>query len=142
MSRRWQEDVAWSAEHFPTEALDIGIVRVLRIFKEHGIETCQSCEGPEGIWRKGRHGEGHAYRYPTIDIHGEPWKALDVANAYDIQVDTVSEVFGVYHGRPSEHFWRIEFNAKQLDRFRQSWYRDGMMLSSIDKDVKDQSAET
>jgi hypothetical protein len=107
------EDLAWAKEHFPHETLDPGIVRILRIFKDHGIETCQSCEG----------GPGHSYEHPTIDVLGEPWKALDIANTYAAQVDTVSEIFGIRDGRPVEHFWRIEFNPCQLQRFRDSWYK-------------------
>lgn len=115
-------DAAWADEHFGSEALDFGIVRILRIFKEHGIETCQSCEGPEGEQPEGRHGVGHSYEHPTIDVLGMPWRALQVANDFDAQVDHVYEVFGIRDGRPVEHFWRIEFNSKQLARFRESWY--------------------
>lgn len=112
----------WAKEHFPVERLDPGIVRILRIFKEAGIETCQCCEGPNGMQPEGRHGEGHCYRYPTIDILGEPWKALDVANTHDCQVDQISEIFDVRDGRPVGHFWRIEFNPRRMAEFRESWY--------------------
>ena len=115
------DDIRWSDEHFPSEPLDFGIVRILRIFKEHDIETCQSCEGPEGVTSV-RNGTGHAYENPTIDILREPWKALDVANTYAAQVDHISEQFRIVDGRPVEHFWRIEFNSKQLAQFRDSWY--------------------
>lgn len=118
----WREDLAWSAEHFPTETLDPGIIRVLRIFKEHGIETCQSCEGHEGMQPEGRHGVGHAYHKPTIDITYQPWAALDVAMQHDVRVDCVSEVFRVESWRPVEQLWRIEFNSKGMARFRESWY--------------------
>lgn len=118
-----KEDLAWNEKHFGGELLDPGIVRIVRIFKEHGVETQQSCEGPEGMQTKGRHGVGHCYRAPTIEIIGEPWKALDVANNYAAQVDTISEVFEVRDGRPVQHFWRIEFNSLQLARFRDSWYK-------------------
>jgi hypothetical protein len=115
-------DLAWAEEHFGSEALDPGIIRILRIFKEAGIETCQSCEGPKGMFPEGQHGVGHSYEHPTIDVLGEPWKALDVANTYAAQVDQISEVFGVRDGRPVEHFWRIEFNSRRLAEFRESWY--------------------
>jgi hypothetical protein len=118
----WREDLAWSAEHFPTETLDPGIVRVLRIFKEAGIETCQSCEGPDAMQPEGRHGVGHAYHKPTIDITYQPWAALDVAMQHDIRVDRISEVFRVENWRPVEQLWRVEFNSRQMTEFRESWY--------------------
>lgn len=121
-NRQEREDMKWAKEHHVGERLDPGIVRILRIFREHGIETCQSCEGPNGMQPEGRHGEGHCYPYPTIDILGEPWKALDVANTHDSQVDQISEIFGVRDGRPVEHFWRIEFNPRRMAEFRESWY--------------------
>lgn len=117
-----KDDERWAKEHFGSEPLDPGIVRILRIFKEAGIETCQCCEGPEGMLPAGTHGVGHSYRQPTIDIYGEPWKALDVANTYAAQVDRIYEVFGVRDGRPVEHFWRVEFNSRALAEFRASWY--------------------
>lgn len=121
--RRWDDDMAWAKQHFGGEPLDPGIVRVVRIFKDAGIETCQSCEGPDGMQPEGRYGVGHSYRDPTVDIYGEPWKALDVANAFGIRVDQISEIFGVTEGRPIEHFWRIEFNSLALAALRQEWYR-------------------
>lgn len=123
-----REDLAWAEEHFGEEALDPGIIRILRIFKENGITTtCQSCEGPKGMQPEGRHGFGHSYSHPTIDFHDWPWKALDVARDFGVQVDQISEVFGIRDGRPVEHFWRIEFNSRQMAQFRKSWYghKDG-----------------
>lgn len=118
-----REDLAWNEKHFGGELLDRGIIRIVRIFQEGGVETQQSCEGPNGMQREGRHGVGHCYRAPTIDIIGQPWKALDVANDHAVQVDQINEVFGIRDGRPVEHFWRIEFNSLQLARFRDSWYK-------------------
>lgn len=125
-----KDDRRWAAEHFGGEALDEGIIRLLRIFKESGIETCQSCEGPQGLHPEGLHGAGHCYRYPTIDIAYQPWAALDVANQYGVRVDQVAEIFGIREGRPVEHFWRVEFNSRQLAEFRRSWYGDAIEVSA------------
>lgn len=113
-------DEEW-AEQFSLEPLDPGIVRVVRILKDHGVETCQSCEGPEGVQPEGQHGVGHSYHYATVDIYGDPWHALSVANNHGIQVDQISEIFSIRDGRPVEHFWRVQFNALALGRLRESW---------------------
>jgi hypothetical protein len=117
-----REDIAWAKKHFGGEPLDPGIVRILRIFKEHGIETCQSCEGPKGMQPEGRHGAGHCYENPTIDVTYQPWAALDIAMQYGVRVDQISEVFRVEGWRPVEHLWRVEFNSRDMARFRESWY--------------------
>lgn len=119
-----KDDERWAQEHFGSEPLDPGIVRILRIFKENGITgTCQSCEGPKGIHPEGRHRQGHAYEHPTIDMCDMPWKALEIANNHDVEVRQISEVFRVEHGRPVEHLWRVEFGSASLARFRESWYQ-------------------
>lgn len=126
-SEQWIEDCEWAREHFGSEPLDPGIVRVVRLLKEAGIETCQSCEGPEGMMPRlpfaDGLGDGHSYRCPTVDVTYQPWAALDVANTYGIRVDRISEEFRIEQGRPVGHCWRIEFNSKQLAEFRDSWYR-------------------
>jgi hypothetical protein len=106
-----QSDYHWALEHFRGERIDPGIARVVRILKEHGVGTCQSCQG----------GDGHSYRHPTVDIYGEPWKALDIANNYGIRVDTISQHFSIREGNPVEYFWRVEFNARQLAVLREQW---------------------
>ena len=108
-----QSDWHWAEERFSDEPMDPGIICAVRIFQEHGIETCQSCQG----------GEGHSYEWPTVDIHGAPWKALDIANNFALPVIAISEHFGIYDGRPTEHFWRIEFSPHRLTAVREARYR-------------------
>lgn len=108
-----QSDWHWAEERFSSQPMDPGIICAVRIFQEHGIETCQSCQG----------GDGHSYEWPTVDIYGAPWKALDVANNYRLPVLAVSERFGIVDGRPVEHFWRIEFRPDRLAELRADRYR-------------------
>lgn len=107
-----QTDWDWACERFGGEPMDPGIIRIVRIFQEHEIETCQSCQG----------GEGHSYTWPTVDIYGDPWKALSVANSYDLPVTDISQCFGIRDGNPVEHFWRIEFSPAKLAPLRDEWY--------------------
>lgn len=56
------------------EGLDPGIFLVVRILREHGIETFESCEG----------GKGHVFYVPTVRFgggHAEGPKAGGVALA-------------------------------------------------------------
>lgn len=85
---------------------------MVRIFREHGVETCQSCQG----------GEGHSYRYPSVDILNGPWKALDVANDYGIPVIRIGHLWSIRNGEPEETIWRIEFSPSGLTRLREQWY--------------------
>jgi len=82
-----QSDYAWALEHFghASELMDPGIIRVVRIFTEHKIETCQSCQG----------GEGHAYTRPSVDLTYQPWEALGVASHYGIPVTRISHIWNV-----------------------------------------------
>jgi hypothetical protein len=107
-----QSDYHWALEHFPDERMDPGIIRIVRVFQEHGVETCQSCQG----------GEGHAYTWPTVDIYGQPWKALGVANDHGFPVCAISHYWGVVDGEPVEHLWRVEFSPAKLAPLREQWY--------------------
>src|ERR1700680_2107984 len=51
--------------------IDLGIRQAVKRLQEHGIETCESCEG----------GPGHAYPEPTVAFYGTPeagWRAVAV----------------------------------------------------------------
>jgi hypothetical protein len=120
--KRWEDDQAWAEKHFGGELLDPGIIRVVRILKEAGVETYQSCEGPEGMLPEGRHGVGHSYHGATVDVR-QPWMALDTCNAYGIRVDEISERFSLVDNRPVEHRWSVVLNSRVLAELRENWYR-------------------
>jgi hypothetical protein len=112
-----QSDYAWALEHFghASELMDPGIIRVVRIFTEHKIETCQSCQG----------GEGHAYTRPSVDLTYQPWEALGVASHYGIPVTRISHIWNVDpdSDEPRDSpIWRIEFRPDRLSRLRDRWY--------------------
>jgi hypothetical protein len=67
------------AEQPPASGLDPGIKPFVEILVDHGIETCQSCQG----------GEGHSYDWPTIDFvggAGAGWHALGVCADFGLPV--------------------------------------------------------
>jgi hypothetical protein len=112
-----QSDYAWALENFGhgSELMDPGIIRVVRLLQEAGVETCQSCQG----------GEGHAYEWPAVDVTHEPWKALDVANGYGIPVSRIAHTWNIDPDRGEPYdasFWRIAFEPRRLARCRERWY--------------------
>lgn len=109
-----EADIDWAIEHFGGEPLDVGIIRIVRILKEEGIETQQSCEG----------GEGHSYDWPSVDVSGQPWRALDLCNTYGLPVHQISELHRIEQGNPVEHFWRLEFSPHKLKDLYKQWYGD------------------
>ena len=57
--------------------LDPGIRPYVKLLREAGIETCQSCQG----------GKGHAYPEPTIEFHGtyaDGFRALAIAQTFGL----------------------------------------------------------
>lgn len=126
-AKRWDDDRAWAEKHFGAEMLDPGIIRVVRILNESGIETCQSCEGPDGLMPEGRHGTGHAYTEATVDVTYQPWAVLDVCNQYGIRVDQISECFRVEDGRPVGHVWSVELHSPTLAKLRDGWYGESVL---------------
>ncbi len=90
--------------------LDPGIVEAVRILQEHGVETCQSCEG----------GEGHAYPKPTVEFlagdAGAGFKALGVAFTYGLPVSELSLFWSVQDGKPTGPYWKLTFTEKLLPR--------------------------
>lgn len=59
--------------------LDAGIRRAVRVLREAGVETFESCEG--GLGHPENPGGEHAYPEPTVRFHGGDgagWKALGV----------------------------------------------------------------
>jgi hypothetical protein len=67
---------------------DPGIRQAVQRLREHGIETCESCEG----------GAGHAYPEPTVAFYGRPeagWKAVSICLGYGLPVRSLRRVWDV-----------------------------------------------
>jgi hypothetical protein len=88
------------------DALDPGIAGAVVVLHDHGIETCQSCEG----------GAGHAYPCPTVDFlggAGQGYAAVSVAVQHGLRPSRLSRVWNIDAGEIYESVWRIEF-ARQF----------------------------
>lgn len=82
--------------------LDAGINDAVRILREHGIETVESCEG----------GNGHAFAEPTVRFAGgkaEGYKALSVALQNGLKVVELRRVWPVLDCEPTGPYWDLTF---------------------------------
>jgi hypothetical protein len=82
--------------------IDPGIEHELRILRQHGIETIESCQG----------GQGHPFPEPTIRFNGnraEGFKALGIALQNGLKVTELRRVWSVQDGEPVGPQWEITF---------------------------------
>src|SRR5437867_2522125 len=62
-----------------SSAIDLGIVRAVKVLSDAGVETFESCQG----------GDGHAFAEPVVRFHGAPaegWRALSLCATYGFPV--------------------------------------------------------
>lgn len=82
--------------------LDPGIAEAVRVLREAGIETYESCQG----------GAGHAYPVPTVRFHGnhaEGFKAFAAARACGLPVSELRRTWQVNDGEPDGPTWEMTF---------------------------------
>ena len=88
--------------------IDPGIRQAVKRLQEHGIETCESCEG----------GPGHAYPEPTVAFYGTPeagWRAVAVCLAYGLPVLSLRRVWDVLEtNEPTGPHWEITFRKRMV----------------------------
>lgn len=66
--------------------IDKGILPAVKIMREHGFETFESCEG----------GDEHAYAESTIFFYGNEFdclRAYEICVLYNLNVDYVGRIF-------------------------------------------------
>lgn len=92
------------------DIFDAGIAEAVRILQEHGIETCQACEG----------GEGHFYSNPTVEFWasdaGAGLKALGVVFTHGLPVSELSLFWSIQDGKPTGPYRKLTFTEKILPR--------------------------
>lgn len=82
--------------------IDKGILDYVKLLRENGVETYESCEG----------GNGHAYFEPTVRFHGERaegFRALSVAMTNGLNVRELKRVWVVNDGEPTGAWWEMTF---------------------------------
>ncbi len=83
---------------------DPGIARVVRFFRENGVETYESCEG----------GEGHSFSEPTVRFHGLRYEGLRVvalAQSRGLPVYDLWRLWSVIDGELTGPDWAISFGT-------------------------------
>lgn len=86
----------------PATGCDPGVAEYVRVLREHGVETFESCEG----------GPGHAYPVPTVRFHGgrgEGFGALAIAIQYGLPVGDLRRAWPVVDGEPTGPYWELTF---------------------------------
>jgi hypothetical protein len=94
--------------------IDPGIVQIVRILAENGVETCQSCaaSGPFGERSGKRNGDAHSYPEPTVEFLGNRaagFHALEVAMNHGLPVSELRRVWSIQDGEPVGPHWAMIF---------------------------------
>lgn len=88
--------------------IDPGIRQAVQQLQEHGIETCESCEG----------GPGHAYPEPTVAFYGTTeagWRALAVCLAHGLPVFALRRSWEVLEtNEPTGPYWELVFRRRMV----------------------------
>lgn len=88
----------------PLETLDPGIAGAVKLLRDAGIETFESCEG----------GTGHSYREPTVRFNGqrgEGFRALAVAYQHRLPVAALRRTWSIEDNEPVGPYWEITFSS-------------------------------
>jgi len=86
----------------PLVPVDPGIVRGVKILRDAGFATIESCEG----------GEGHAYPEPTIKFAGDQptgWAALAALMTYRLPIRRAGQMWSFIEGQPTGPHWFVTF---------------------------------
>jgi hypothetical protein len=86
--------------------IDKGILDYVKLLRENGVETFESCEG----------GKGHAFPEPTIRFYGERsegFRALSVAMMFGLRVSALRRVWKIIDGEPIGADWEMVFYPNQ-----------------------------
>jgi len=97
----------YAASIDPSMPVDRGIVRAVRVLRDAGFVTIESCEG----------GEGHSYPEPTIKFQATRaggWHALGTLMDYGFPIHRIGRMWTMTEGMPTGPEWHVTF-WKRLD---------------------------
>ncbi len=86
------------------EGLDGAILPVVRILRENGVETFESCQG----------GDGHFFHEPTVRFHGgqaEGLRAVSVALQHGLSVGSLRRYWTLDGGELTGPAWEMVFDS-------------------------------
>jgi hypothetical protein len=94
-----------AAEIDPLFPIDLGIVRAVKILRDAGIATIESCEG----------GEGHSYPEPTIKFAGGRevgWAAISALMTFALPIRRLGQMWTFQESAPTGPHWFVTFWGK------------------------------
>src|SRR5579885_945005 len=98
--------------------LDRFISYAVKVLRDAGIETFESCEG----------GRGHCFHEPTIRFcgnHGKGFAALSAAFDYGLPVASLRRCWMIQDGQPTGPDWEMTFVKSRLTKLQRQAERDG-----------------
>lgn len=105
----------------PDSPLDRWISFAVKVLRDHGVETFESCQG----------GAAHAFPEPTVRFHGnsvEGMRAASIAISYGLPVHAVRRAWCVIDGELTGPQWEITFAPLSALKRRQ---RDAELAGMI-----------
>jgi hypothetical protein len=91
--------------------LDRWISYAVKVLRDGGIETYESCEG----------GKGHSYREPTVRFHGKKadgFRALAITQTFGLPVKALRRFWSLEDGEPTGPYWELTFWERPLKRLQ------------------------
>ena len=88
----------------PECPLDRWIVYAVKVLRDGGIETYESCHG----------GPGHSYPEPTVRFHGqssEGYRAVAIAITYGLPIQSLRRVWHINGNELEGPTWEITFKS-------------------------------
>lgn len=86
----------------PNDPLDPGIARIVKLLRDAGVHTVESCEG----------GDGHAFRDPTVKLSGttgDGWRALAICQDHGLPVMHLERAWDLLGAEPDGPYWKLVF---------------------------------
>lgn len=100
--------------------LDHWISYAVKVLRDAGIETYESCDGSKG----------HSYREPTVRFHGinaDGFRALAVVQTFGLPVHALRRVWSISNGEPTGPYWELTFWKRPLRRLQREAERTGLI---------------
>lgn len=117
--RHWERDLpAYCRQLDPDCPLDRWISYAVKVLRDSGIETYESCQG----------GKGHAFLEPTIRFYGthaDGFRAIAIALTFGLPVRDLRRFWHVQDGEPVGPNWELTFWKQRLRRLQREAERSG-----------------
>jgi len=100
--------------------LDRWISYAVKVLRDGGIETYESCEGSMG----------HSFREPTIRFHGprsDGFRAFAIAQTFALPVCALRRSWDLSNGEPKGPYWELTFFRNRLIRLQREAERSGLI---------------